>query len=70
MKGLKHFRITIEEVVSQTFDVYAKDDDEAERISVMNYDNETFVLEPGNFVSKQMQIENVTDNYISEWFEF
>ncbi len=70
MESLKHFKITIEEMVSQTFDVYAKDDEEAEIIATNNYNNSVFTLSPGNLVAKQMEIENVTDNEITDWFEF
>ena len=70
MEKLKHFKVTIEEMVSQTFDVYAKDDEDAEMIATRNYNNGVFTLSPGNLVAKQMEIENVTDKEVTEWFEF
>ena len=70
MESLKHFKITIEEMVSQTFDVYAKDDEDAETIVIENYNNGAFVLSPGNLVAKQMKIDNITDNEFNEWIEF
>lgn len=66
----KKYNVTIEEMVSETFEVYADDDEQAEMIAKEKYKCEEFILSPGNLVAKQMEIENVTDGYFIEWFEF
>ena len=62
------YRINIEEMIVDTFEVEADSEDEAMEIAVDNYNSGIFVLEPGNLVAKQMSIE--TDEYTTEWFEF
>lgn len=70
MPKKKKFIVTIEEMVSQDFEVMAEDDAEARKIAAEKYNNCEFVLEPGNLVCKQMEIHNVTDGYYIDWFEF
>ncbi len=70
MSNKKKYIITIEEMVSGNFEVYAETDEEAENIAIEKYNNGEFVLEPGNLFSKQMEIHNVTDNEYIDWFEF
>lgn len=67
---MKKYNITIEEMISETFEVYAEDDEQAEIIAKEKYDKGEFTLTPGNLVCKQMEIENVTDKYLTDWFEF
>ena len=70
MSEKKKFIITIEEMVTEDFEVFAKSEEEAEEIATEKYSNGEFVLEPGNLVAKQMQIHNVTEDEYTEWFEF
>ena len=70
MSEKKKFIVTIEEMVSEDFEIIAENEEEAEKIATEKYNNGEFVLEPGNLVAKQMQIHNVTDDKYIDWFEF
>lgn len=68
--GLRTFEVSIEETVSQTFEVEAHDMEEAEEIAIEKYDDGEFVLEPGELQMKQMMVHDPeTDEYTS-WNEF
>ena len=64
------FEITIEEMVSETFKVWAEDDGNAIDIAIKKYKNGEFSLCPGNLVATQMELHDVEENTYSEWFEF
>ena len=64
------YTVTIEEIISEDFEVTADTEEEAAKIAEKKYRNGEFVLEPGKLISKQMQINNLTDNEITEWIEF
>lgn len=66
----KKYQVTIEESISQTFEVYAEDDGEAIAITEQKYANGEFVLDQANLVSKQMELRNETEGYSTEWIEF
>jgi hypothetical protein len=66
----KHYTIIIEETVAQTFNVCAENVEEAENIAQIKYNNNEFVLEPGNLISKKMAIVDNSNDYQTEWFEF
>ena len=70
MGGKKKFIITIEEMVTEDFEVFAETEEEAVEIATEKYNSGEFVLEPGNLVSKQMEVHNVTDDEYTDWFEF
>ena len=60
------FKVTIEESVSDTFDVKASSIEEARKIAIDKYNNNEIVLEPGNLTSKRISVcdskyENKTD---------
>lgn len=63
------FVITIEEMLSDDFEVDAETAEEAMRIAEENYHTGKFVLVPGNLIFKQMAISSPTDETI-EWTEF
>ena len=63
------FEICIEEMVSQTFIVIAKDYDEAINLAIRNYEQGYFVLEPGDVVTRQLAITSPA-NEVTEWLEF
>lgn len=67
---MKEFEVVIEERVSQSFYVKADSLEQAMEIAEEKYNNEEFVLEPGNINGKSMvAIDNET-NEMTEWVEF
>ena len=66
---MKNFKITIEEMISQTFDVEANSLEEALEIAEHNYKTNKFVLTSGNLVCKQIYGEDKHGNCI-DWYEF
>lgn len=69
-KKLIKFDITIEEMISETFSVYAKSEKEAIEYTIKKYENGEFMLCPGNLVAKQMEVYDSENNTYSKWFEF
>lgn len=63
------YTVTIEEMVSQDFEVYANDIDEALDIAEKKYNDGELVLAHGNLVCKQI---SATDNNgdCVDWYEF
>lgn len=66
---MKKYVITIEELISQNFVVEANDAEEAMEIAEKKYNNNEFILESGNLVTKQMAITE-PENEATEWCEF
>lgn len=66
---MKKFAITIEEMVSQEFDVEAETAEEAMEIAEEKYKSGEFVLEPGGLTCKQMAITS-PDDEATEWTVF
>ena len=66
---MKKFKITIEETVSEDFEIEATSLEEAMDIAEEQYNNGKLVLECGNVVCKQMQGED-EDGYCTDWCEF
>lgn len=64
------FKITIEEHISQEFEVEAIDIGEAMEIAQEKYNNGEFVLEPGNLTAKLMMAEDKYGVECTEWEEF
>ncbi len=67
---MRKFVVTIEEMVSQDFEILAENFEQAEKIATEKYKNGEFALVPGNLVAKQMEIHNVTDDVWTGWNEF
>jgi hypothetical protein len=67
---MKKFTITIEEMVSEDFEIEAETMEEAMDIAEEMYNNGDIVLEPGNLVSKQMMGEDTETGECTEWSEF
>ena len=65
----KEYKVTIEEMISETFNVVAKSAEEAYRIAIAKYENGEFVLSQGNLIMKQMQVSDNSQDYI-DWKEF
>lgn len=66
---MKKYLVTIEEQVSQTFEVMAENADSAKRIAEDRYKNGEFVLEPGNVTARRMAVEN-SDDEAEMWTDF
>lgn len=66
---MRKYIISIEEIVTQEFEVEADSAEEAMRIAEKKYKKCEFVLEPGALISKQMAIMD-PDNEFTEWREF
>lgn len=64
------FKVTIEEHISQTFEVEAADAEEAMEFAEESYNNGEFVLEPGNIAARLMMAENEYDGETTDWIEF
>lgn len=64
------YKVTIEEHVSQTFEVEATDIDEAMKIAQAKYNNGEFVLEPGELTAKLIMAEDEYGADCTEWTEF
>lgn len=63
------FIVTIEEMVSDNFEIEAETAEDAIRIAEDKYHSREFALEPGNLVCKQMSIVS-PNNELTEWIEF
>ena len=66
---MKKYKITIEEIISQTFDVEANSLEEALEIAEHNYKTGKFVFAQGNLVCKQICGED-ENGHCTEWYEF
>lgn len=63
------FVISIEEIISQDFEIIAESADEAMNIAEDKYRKGELVLSPGELHFKQMAISE-PDNEATEWCEF
>ena len=61
--------ITIEEMISEDFEVEAESAEEAMNIAEEKYKKCEFVLEPGNLTFKQMAVIS-PESEATEWTEF
>lgn len=66
---MKRFVVTIEEHISQAFEVEANDIEEAMEIAEEKYNDGEFVLEPGNVTTKLMMADD-GEGDCTEWTEF
>lgn len=66
---MKKYYITIEEHISENFEVEANSIEEAMQIAEEKYDNGEFVLENGNLTYKCMQADDRNGD-CTEWTEF
>ena len=67
---MKKFKITIEEHVSQEFEVEAFDIEEAMEIAEQKYHEGVFVVESGLPTARLMQAEDEFGAECTEWEEF
>lgn len=63
------YNVTIEETVSQTFEIIADNENQAKLIATEKYNSGVFVLNPGELTAKQMQICN-DKNILIDWEDF
>lgn len=63
-------KITIEEQVSETFEIMADNIEEAMEIAEEQYKNGDIALEPGNLVAKLMMAEDEETGEFTDWTEF
>lgn len=68
-KGKRKFIVTIEEKISQDFDIYANNITDALRIAEKGYNDGALVLAPGNLICKQISATDGKDHSV-EWYEF
>ena len=67
---MKKFKVTIEETVSDEFEVTAENAVQAYKSAQEKYRQGKIVLEPGNLTAKQMMITDAKDRKVLEWTEF
>jgi hypothetical protein len=66
----KIFKITIEEMISQSFDIEAETIEEAMEIAKRDYNDGYLVVDNGDLVAKQMMAEDEETKETTEWVEF
>ncbi|MDD6633814.1 MAG: DpnD/PcfM family protein [Ruminococcus sp.] len=64
------FKVTIEETVSETYDIEASSVEEAQKIAIKKYNNNEIVLEPGNIISKRISVCNSTFEKLTDFEDF
>lgn len=69
IKTERRFIVTIEEVVSEDFDVTTDCIENAIQLACKKYNSEEFVLSPGNLESKQLMVYDVNNNIYSYWVD-
>ncbi|MDE7207283.1 MAG: DpnD/PcfM family protein [Lachnospiraceae bacterium] len=70
MTDRKLFQVVIEETVSEHFDVYANNMEEAIKIAEDQYNKGQFNLSPGNLIDKKLFVIDKDFNLEKEWTEF
>ena len=64
------YKITIEETLTQDFEVEAPDLETAIKNAIDKYRNSEFALQPGNLVAKQLSVSDMQGKNILEWTAF
>ncbi|MCM1287480.1 MAG: DpnD/PcfM family protein [Clostridium sp.] len=64
------FKITIEESISECFDVYASNIDEAIKEAEDKYKSGEFVLSPGEVIGRKILAVDETTDLEKGWIEF
>ena len=64
------YSILIEETVSETFEVEADSEEQAQKIAIDKFRNSEFVLDPGNVTQKKVCVLPEDDSKNTEWIEF
>lgn len=66
---MKKYVVTIEEVVSQDFEVWAEEGEDPLKIAEEKYWTGEFILSPGEVQHRQMAVHS-PDSEAAEWVEF
>ena len=69
-KDTRRFKVTIEETVSEDFNVVADSVEAAIESAIEKYEKEEFVLEPGNLEYKQIKAYDIMNDINTEWMDF
>lgn len=64
---MKKYNIVIEETLNQEFEVFAKNKSEAIRIAINKYQNDEFILCPGELTHTQLSI--IDHNKETDWID-
>lgn len=64
------YKITIEETISQEFEIEANSIEEAKEKAIKDYESGKLVLEFGTVLEKQINVINESNNEIAEWEAF
>ncbi len=64
------YKVTIEETVSDEFEIEADSEEEDFEKASKEYDEGKIVLEPGKLISKQISITDEKGNPLIDWVEF
>ena len=65
---MKKFKVIVQEVISQEFEVVANSIEEAAQITKMNYDEEKFVVDDPMVESRKIFVQDEKGEY-EEWSE-
>lgn len=66
---MKKYYITIEETISQVFEIDADNPEQAKELAIKQYNTGEFVLTPGELLDKKIQISD-NNNSLTDWEEF
>lgn len=66
---MKKYKVTVEEVISEDFEIIAENCEQARDIAIEKYKNGELVLAPGNLLHKQLSVNNESKR-TTEWVEF
>lgn len=70
MGNKKLFHVTIEETVSECFNVYADNIDDAIKTAEDKYYHGEFIISPGNIINRKMSVIDESKDIKKEWIEF
>lgn len=63
------WKVTIEETVTEEFEIEATTMEEAEEMAREKYEKGEFVLEPGNLTSALMEVRAEDGSFCTDWVE-
>lgn len=64
------YKVTIEEIVSQAFDIEAESIEDAYNTAIANYKKRILVVEAGECTYRQIQVQDINNGECTEWNEF
>lgn len=67
---MKEFEITIEEIISDTFKIQAKDIEEAMKITTEKYNKGEIVVNKENIDSRTMMVKDIENDEETNWIDF